>query len=139
MTANAFVNKSAPPTAAELAAALGPAQAAWDQLLRDLATEHKLTVCEWHSYSPKAGWAMRIKHQERNIVYLSPRTGMFLAAFALGDRAVAAALESGFPPPILALIKQAKRYAEGTAIRLEVTCTEEIAVVKQFVAIKLAH
>ena len=59
MLPNAFIGKSHPPTDAELADALGPARELWDQLLASLARQHKLTVREWNSYSPKAGWSLR--------------------------------------------------------------------------------
>jgi hypothetical protein len=89
MLPNAFIGKSHSPTDAELAAALGPAKVLWDQLLASLAAEHKLTKPEWNSYLPKAGWSLRLKNQDRNILYLGPCKSAFRVAFALGDKAMA--------------------------------------------------
>lgn len=135
---NAFVGKPKPPTEKELKAELGASQALWDELVDSLAKEHKLTR-EWNSYSKKAGWALRLKRGERNIVYLSPLRGAFSASFALGDKAVQAARASGLPKPVINLIQEAKRYAEGTAVRIDVQGTEDVGIVKKLAAIKLDH
>ncbi len=136
---NAFAGKAKKPTDDELTDALCPAKVLWDQLVGGLAQEHGVDVQEWNSYSPKAGWAMRLKHKDRNIVYLSPSKGCFMASFALGDKAVKAARQSGVPERVLKMIDEAKRYAEGTAVRLHVQNSKDIVIVKKLAAIKLAN
>jgi hypothetical protein len=135
---NAFVGKATKPTQAELSAELDASKALWDRLVSDLAAEHGLAQ-EWNSYSKKAGWSLRLKRGDRNIVYLSPLRGFFRASFALGDKAVKAALAGGLPKPVIKLIKEAKRYAEGTAVRIDVNRPKDVEVVKKFAAIKLEH
>jgi Protein of unknown function (DUF3788) len=136
---NAFIGKPEPPSDAELSAALGAAKPLWDQLLYELARHHNLTVQEWNSYSPKAGWSLRLKLKDRNIVYLAPRKGCFLASFALGDKAVAAARQSDLPPGVLKIINEARRYAEGTAVRLEIETAKDIQAATKLAGIKLTH
>ena len=138
MPANAFIGRTKPPADDELAAELGAAKTHWDQLLASLETQFDLAR-EWNSYSPKAGWALRLKRETRNIVYLSPCRECFLASFALGDRAVAAAREAKLPQSVVKIVDEAKRYAEGTAVRLEVKGAKDLAAVRKLVAIKLAH
>ena len=133
---NAFIGKPKPPTNSELASELGDRKAFWDELVNKLSKQHKLAR-EWNSYSKKAGWALRLKRGDRNIVHLSPSRGGFRASFVLGDKAVAAARKSGLPPRIIKLINEAKRYAEGTAVRVEVNNSEDVAIVKQLTFIKL--
>jgi hypothetical protein len=139
MPANAFVDKPKKPTEAELTAALGSAKALWDQLLAGLTERCSIDVQEWNSYSRKAGWSLRLQHKKRNIVYLSPCRGCFRASFALGDKAVQAALQCGLPAGVIRIIGQAKRYAEGTAVRIEVKAAKDIAVVEKLAAVKLAN
>jgi len=139
MLPNAFIGKPQKPTDAELAAALGTAKALWDQLLASLANEHNLTVQEWNSYSRKAGWSLRLKLKERNILYLAPCQGCFFASFALGDKAVQAARQSGLPQSVVKIINEAKRYAEGTAVRIEIKNAKDIETVTKLAGIKLAH
>jgi hypothetical protein len=135
---NAFVGKPKQPTESELRAELGASKALWDELVDDLAKEHKLAR-EWNCYSKKAGWSLRLKRGERNIVYLSPLRGCFRASFALGDKAVQAARQCGLPPRVIKIIKEAKRYAEGTAVRIDVNSPEDLLIVKKLAVIKLDH
>jgi hypothetical protein len=135
---NAFIGKLKKPTEAELGAELGAGKTLWDKLVSDLTAEHGLAQ-EWNSYSKKAGWSLRLKRKDRNIVYLSPLRGFFRASFALGDKAVNAALAGGLPKPVIKLIKEAKRYAEGTAVRIDVNGVADVEVVKKLAAIKLEH
>jgi hypothetical protein len=139
MLANAFIGKTKKPTDAELNEALGRARARWDRLLDDLAKEHSLTTTEWNSYSPKYGWALRLKQAKRNIVYLCPARGGFTAGFALGGKAIEAARRSGLPQSALDIIDGAKKYPEGTAVYIEVKSAADIQVVSKLVAAKLAN
>ena len=109
------------------------------QELAELRQECDLTGQEWNSYSKKAGWALRLKRLKRNIIYLSPSKGSFRASFALGDQAVEAARHCGLPKPVIRIINESKRYAEGTAVQIEVKGDEEIASVKKLTTIKLAN
>jgi hypothetical protein len=137
MLSNAFIGKSKKPTEDELTDALGPTKAIWDQLLAELADEYNLVVQEWNSYSPKAGWSMRLKLKKRNIVYLSPCQGCFFVSFALSDKAVQAARQSKLPKRVIKIINESKRYAEGTGVRFEVKKPKDIDIVKKLTAIKM--
>jgi Protein of unknown function (DUF3788) len=136
---NAFINKPAAPTDAEVAAALGPAKAAWDQLLSDLAQELDVTVHEWTCHSPKWGWSLRAKRKARTIVWLSPAERCFTVLFILGDKAVRAARQSKLPRRIVAALDAAPKYPEGTGVRLQVNNSRMVGTLKRLAAIKLAN
>ena len=133
---NAFAGRRDPPSDAALAAVLRESHPLWLTLVSDLERDLKLDAAQWHSSSVKLGWSLRLQLKKRNIVYLGPRDGWFLAAFALGDRAVASARNSELPARVINLIAQAKRYAEGTAVRIEVRNEAEADVVKLLARIK---
>lgn len=137
-SSNAFIGQAKEPTDRELTAALRAARALWDKLVVELAEEQKLTQ-EWNSYSIKAGWALRLKRHSRNIVYLSPSRGSFMASFALSENAMQAARAVGFPKRVLKILTEAKKYAEGTAVRFVVSGLEDVAVVKRLTQIKLEN
>ena len=139
MLPNAFIGKTKKPTEKELTVALGPAKALWDQLVADLAHENGVDVQEWSSYSPKAGWALRLKRKKRTIVWLSPCQGSFRVMFILGDRAVKAARQSKLPQRVIKIIDEAPRYPEGTGIRMNMKGPKDIAIVKKLAAIKLEN
>lgn len=130
MMTNAFIRSPHPPTARELTTTLGAAEKLWERLIADLTVAYEIDAQEWNSYSPKAGWSLRLKRKDRNIVYLSPGKSEFLASFALGDKAIAAAKQSKLPSSVIKLIDSAKRYAEGTAVRIEVRTAQDLATVK---------
>ena len=126
------------PTDAELATKLGAAKTLWDHLIARLA-ESGIAGQEWNSYSRKAGWALRLKVKKRNIVYLSPYSGSFGVSFALGDQAVDAARHSTLPKRVIKLVEEGKRYAEGTAVRMEVTSVKDLDAIITFASIKLRY
>ena len=135
---NAFIGKVKAPSSAELDKALGPAKKIWSQLLAEI-TADGIDVQEWGSSSKKLGWSLRVKRKDRIIVYLAPCQGCFRASFALGDKAVQAARQSGLPLPVIKIIDEAKRYAEGTGLRLDVKTAKDAAVVKKLARIKLEN
>ncbi len=139
MLPNAFLDKSTKPTAAELAAELGAAKSLWDQVVADVASENGLDVQEWKSTSRKYGWSLRLRLKQRTIVYLSPHHGCFTASFVLGDKAVKAARAAGLPALVIKMLDEAKRYAEGTGLRIEVKGSKDVAIVEKLSAIKLQN
>jgi hypothetical protein len=136
---NAFIGKAQEPTDEELAAALGKAKLAWDQLLSELGQELGVTVHEWRCYSPKAGWSLRVKRKARTIVWLSPRAGAFMAAFILGDKAIEAARSAKLPQRIVEAIQTAPKYPEGTGVRITVKSIKDLAAIKNLAVIKIAN
>lgn len=139
MLTNAFVNQPTEPTESALAAALGPAHPLWVKLVGNLFDSGHIDGQEWNSYSPKAGWSLRLKRGQRNIVYLSPGAGGFMASLALGDKALKVARERGLSPAVLKLLKAARKYAEGTAVRIEVKKASDLVSVERLVAAKVAN
>ncbi len=139
MSTNAFIGKKEKPNETDLAATLGPAKAAWDQLLFDLAQENDVKIHEWKSYSLKAGWSLRAKRKERTIVWLSPCTGCFMASFILGGKAMEVARQVKWPKAVVKAINEAPKYAEGTGIRLKVKSPKDLGTIKKLAAIKLAN
>ena len=139
MSPNEFIGKTKQPTDGELTAALGPARATWDQLLADLALEYGANVQEWNSYSPKAGWSLRVKRKARTIVWLGPRAGSFIAALILGDKAMRAARAGKLPQRIVKIMDAAPKYPEGTGVRITLKTPKDLAAVMALAAVKLAN
>ena len=135
---NAFIGRKTQPSAKDLAATLGESLEAWQALTTWLAGK-RVSCKEWHSISPKYGWALRPKLKSRNILYMGPCANCFRVSFVLGDRAVAAARASGLPKAVLKEINEARRYAEGTGIRLLIKKPEDLAPVRTLVEIKLQN
>ena len=135
---NAFIGRKTQPSAKDLAATLGDSLEAWKELTLWL-TGKSISAKEWHSISPKFGWALRPKLKSRTILYMSPCAGCFRVSLVLGDRAVATARASDLPKAVLKELPGARRYAEGTGIRLLAKTTEDLAPVRTLVEIKLQN
>jgi len=137
MRPNAFIGKAERPTDGELAAALGPAKSLWDQLVASLVDDFQLDGQEWSSYSLKAGWSLRLQRRKRNILYLIPCRGCFRAAFVLGDKALQVARQIKLPQPVVRMLAEAKRYPEGTAVRLDVAGPKDLEVILKLAKAKI--
>jgi hypothetical protein len=94
---------------------------------------------EWHYPGQKYGWSFRIKDKKRAIIYFLPRERFFMVAFVFGEKATAQVLASGIAPAIKSLLEQAKAYAEGRGIRIDIRDKSGLADIKKLVEIKLAH
>jgi hypothetical protein len=70
---------------------------------------------------------------------MAPCKGYFLASFALGEKAAKAAHESDLPVSVLQVIDNAKKYAEGRGVRLEVRRAEDVRNVGKLAVIKMAN
>ena len=137
MALSALDDKSQVPTESDLAVVLGPAKQLWDELCEALAAEFSPLTQKW-SYSGKQwGWSLALKQKKRTIVYLTPSEGFLYAGFALGERAVVAALHGGLPPAVVEVIETSRKYAEGRAVRLEVHTTEDVPHVLDIAAAKM--
>ena len=139
MLPNAFIGKADAPTEEELSKELGPSKEFWDRIVAELAADLQVNKQEWNTYSKKAGWSLRLKKKDRNIVYLGPSQGQFNVAFILGDKAVKAAHESKLPKAVLTNLAESKKYPEGTAVRMVVKAAKDVEIVKKIAAIKVAN
>jgi uncharacterized protein DUF3788 len=136
---NAFAGQAEQPTQNAVETALGNSCVLWNQLVSELKQELKLDGEEWNSSGLKYGWSFRLQLRKRNIVYLGPRAGSFRAAFILGDKAVTVAGRSKLPAYVLKMIAEAKRYGEGTPVRIEVSKPEDLEPVKILAKIKVQN
>jgi hypothetical protein len=136
---NAFAGSAKSPDDIALAGALGDAYPAWNCFLDQLASELEVTVREWRSYSPKSGWALRVKRKARTIVWLAPLKGAIEVVFLLGDKAVRAAQTAGLSRTLLQKVNEARKYPEGHAVRFVISSERPVPALMQLAAIKIAN
>ncbi len=136
---NPFCGKTERPTDADLCAALGSAKPVWDELIQGLEANYDVAIHEWKSYSPKAGWSLRLKRGKRTVLWLAPGDGCFQAIFILGDKAIEAARGGALPAGTLSVLNEAVRYPEGTAIRIWIRRAKDLPQVHNLAAVKLAN
>ncbi len=134
---NAFIDRAKAPLDAELSDVLGKSFTLWSELCSRAREEFGVANQDWHSYSRKAGWALRLKKGSRTIFYMAPAAGGFRASFALGEKAVDAAKANALPAEVIKAIDEAPRFAEGRAVRIDVVRKSDLAIVMKLVAAKL--
>jgi hypothetical protein len=137
MALSAFDDKSKQPQEEDLKITLGSAYPHWSDLKKLIVTTYAPVSVEWGFASKSTGWGLRLKRDNRAILYMTPCKGYFLASFALGEKAVKAAHESDLPASVLAVIDGAKKYAEGRGVRLEVRSTEDVRTIEKLAVIKM--
>ncbi|HEY3274582.1 MAG TPA: DUF3788 domain-containing protein [Methanocella sp.] len=137
MALSAFDDKSKQPQEADLKVTLGSAYPQWNDLKKLITTTYAPVSVEWGFASKSTGWGLRLKRDNRAILYMTPCKGCFLASFALGENAVKAAHESDLPASVLAVIDGAKKYAEGRGVRLEVRSAEDVRNIEKLAVVKM--
>lgn len=133
-----FIDKSYQPTAADLAAALGPAMGAWDAIVAAAVEICPKAPPAWKHYAGKSGWVFVFREKKRNLLYLSARERSFMAALALNERAVAAAESARLPTAVLKQIRESPVYPEGRAVRIVVASPRQVGTVLKILTLKVA-
>ena len=139
MALSALDAKPHPPTEEELVAMLGSAYAHWKDLKKRIASQFTPLSIGWGFSSKATGWGLRLKQEKRAVLYMTPCKGYFLASFALGEKAVKAAKTNGLPASVQSVIDNARKYAEGRGVRLEVRNARDVQNIEKLAQIKMAN
>ena len=139
MALSAFEDKSVKPSKRSLKTTLGRTSAHWDDLIAHISSEYPPLDETWNFAGAAWGWSLRLKQKKRTVLYMTPCRGHFIVGFALGEKVVKAARSSGLPKSVLSVIAEAKKYAEGRAVRLEIRTKKDLESVKRLAAIKMAN
>jgi Protein of unknown function (DUF3788) len=136
---SAFADKKNQPTEKDLRSVLVKAYPAWIRLIEIVSDRIAPISQVWGFTSASTGWGLRLKRNDRIILYMTPREDHFLVSFALGDNAVVAARAHKLPTAVLKAIESAPKYAEGRGVRLEVRQAREVSALATLAEIKKEH
>lgn len=134
-----FMNKSIQPTEQDLVDKLGTTFSIWSDLKSYLNDTLKNPAEEWNYPGKKYGWSFRMKSKKRNIIYFLPRDGYFKVAFVFGQKAADKVMGSKVNDKIKAELNEAKVYAEGRGIRIDVNNDQILNDIKTLIQIKVAN
>lgn len=139
MDTSIFMNKAEKPDKVKLQLGIDKNIELW-VLLRDRVYEkYPAATEEWNFPGKKYGWSFRIKDKKRAIIYLLPREGYFKVAFVFGQKATDQIMDSDISQKIKEELQNAKKYAEGRGIRIDVRNNEIIPDIERLIDIKLAN
>jgi hypothetical protein len=138
MALSIFDDKNSRPNMKDLEAALGRSFRLWSDLTAWLEERFEPTTETWQFTGEKWGWNLKVQKKKRAILYLTPQKKSFLAGFALGEKAVKAAVAAGLPDDVKKEIHEAPKYAEGRGVRLSVRNKSRNNAVKIIAEAKMA-
>ncbi len=138
METNIFMDKSIQPDGRRLAHALGENATFWEAIKKHIAQKHGDVNEEWKFYNTKSGWTLKVLLKKRNLFFFTALPGFFRLAFVFGDKAVSAVERSDLPENLKNELKNARKYAEGRGIRIEVISSRDVEHVKKLIDIKIS-
>jgi hypothetical protein len=139
MDKSIFTNKEQIPAEEDLRLSLGITYELWGKLREFTLREYPAAVMEWNYPGEKYGWSFRIKDKKRAILYLLPRDGFFRIAFVFGQKATDQILSAKVSEVIRKELKEAKVYAEGRGIRIDVRDGGLLDDLRELIRIKLSN
>ncbi|MDX2443351.1 MAG: DUF3788 domain-containing protein [Bacteroidales bacterium] len=139
MDISIFTDKARIPINDDLSEPLGETFSYWMSLREYVYQKYPTATEGWNYPGKKYGWSFRIKDKKRAIIYFLPREKYFMVAFVFGGKATEQILSSDISEEIRTGLKNAKVYAEGRGIRIDVKDDTNVPDIKKLVEIKLAN
>jgi len=137
MSASVFEDKATMPDDKMLAGTLGKSNRLWQDVKKNLKAEYGELIEEWKFYGQKSGWILKTLRKKRNLFFFIPLKGSFQVSFVFGDKAVAAVEKSDLPKGLITELKDARKYAEGRGLRIDVKSSTDVGHIKKLVEIKI--
>ncbi len=137
MAASVFDDKAAKPTNQKLARALGKSNGLWKEIKKNLKGEYGELTEEWKFYGQKSGWILKTLRKKRNLFFFIPLDSSFGVSFVFGDKAVAVVEKSDLPQKLVTTLKNARKYAEGRGLKIDIKNSADVEYVKKLVEIKV--
>ncbi|MDH5196854.1 MAG: DUF3788 family protein [Gemmatimonadota bacterium] len=122
------------PPEGELRALLGRCYKVFDRV----AHPGPGVTTEWRCYKKGTPPVLKVSAGKRTLYYLRPDSRSVHVSFVLGRRACEAALAGQVPTHLHGVIRSAKQFPEGRAVRLELHRMADVADVEALLAVKLA-
>lgn len=139
MDISIFTDKENIPTDSDLVSALGNTCNLWHRILDYVHSQYPDAKNEWNYPGAKYGWSFRIRDKKRAIIYLLPRNKYFKVAFVFGQKATDTILKSDISQDIRSELENARVYAEGRGIRIDIKNEEVLRDIHLLTDIKIAN
>ena len=120
MSENVFTDKSVKPNDLLLSEVLGTKYKYWDEIRTSLRNSYEGLIEEWKYYGQKYGWSLKLLLKKRNLFFFTAYKKYFIIGFVFGDKAVSIIEKSDLPKNMIDELKNAKKYAEGRGLRVEI-------------------
>lgn len=111
----------------------------WNDIKGFVFQQYPKAIEEWKYSGKNYGWGFRLKDKKRAIIYLTPAEGFFMASLVFGEKATQQIMQSSVSEEIKKNIREARVYAEGRGIRIEVKNAEILGDIKKLISVKLQN
>jgi len=132
-----FMDATSVPTDVNLSEKLDTTYKFWLEIIAFVKQKYPNGSAEWKCAGKNQGWFFRINDKKRAIVYLLPRDKFFKVAFVFGQKATDIILSSDITYVIKTELEQARKYAEGRGIRIDIKNNSKLLDIKKLIEIKL--
>ena len=137
MENSVFMDKSIIPDQYNLEKKLGITSEFWKELKNHLEENYGPITEDWKFYSQKYGWTLKMLRKKRNLFFFTPLENYFRIVFVFGDKAVAVIEQNDLPKDMIETLKNARKYAEGRGLPIEVKSGADVENIKKLVEIKI--
>ena len=139
MSASIYTEKLIEPDDKMLTYDLAKTKKYLDRIAEFIESEYGDFKPEWNFYNKKSGWILKMFTKKRNVVFIVPCEKYFRTAFTFGDKASDLIFKSELPDSIKKILFEAKKYAEGRTIQIEVKTEKDLENILKMIKIKLMN
>lgn len=138
MATSIYDEKLIKPTDEMLAYNLGMTKNYLNIISEFIANKYGSFKTEWKFYNKKSGWILKLFNKKRNVLFVVPCDKYFRAAFTFGDKASDLVYNSELAEDIKQKLSEAKKYAEGKTIQIDVKNEMDCENILNLIEIKLS-
>ena len=139
MSASIYTEKWVEPDDKMLTYDLAGTKSYLDSIAEFIESEYGDFKPEWKFYSQKSGWILKMFTKKRNVLFVIPCDKYFRVAFTLGGKEADLIFSSELPDFIKKELSEAKKYAEGRTIQIEVKTADDLDIILKMIRIKLIN
>jgi hypothetical protein len=135
MPIGCFIDKTHPPSAVEVAAALGTLEPIWQRLIRFMLDAYQLPP-EWSYGGPKYGWNLWYRRAGKALLTLYPQQGGCVAQVVLGKDQVEKALSLDLGEGVAKVFRETPSLHDGRWLFIPVQSERDAVDVEQLIRLK---
>jgi len=94
---------------------------------------------EWKYYGAKYGWNLKNFYKKRNLYFIGIYDGYFKISFVFGERAFNAIMEADIATQLKKDLSEARKYAEGRGLSIDVHDKTYLDDLKKLIQIKIKN
>ena len=132
-----FVDKNIKPDDKLLSEKIGKNFPYWTEIKEHVNEKYGSTTDDWKFYGKNYGWQLKTLIKKRNLFFLIPFKSYFKIVFIFGDRAVNEIEQSDVTENLKNDVINAKKYAEGRGLAIEVIDNTYMTDIKKLIEIKI--